>query len=192
MQTIRNQKTFKFFPRMLGIFAIVCTFLLHSSAWAQTNWTKVPGAALDIGAGGGKIWALGTDGNILPYNPHPSRVGNPWDPFALPTPGSNRVAVDGDGNAWVIDGQQQVNRFDGVGQFLKIPGAALDIGAGGGRIWAIGTDGNIYPYNPHPSRVGNPWDPFAPPAAGCTSIAVDGDGNAWVVDGQKQIYRFTQ
>ena len=194
MSQIKHQTTFKFIPTVLAIFALTCTMILPSNTWAQTNWSAVPGGALDIDAGGAdgnRVWVIGTDGNMYPYNPHPTRVSNPWDPFAPPAQGCKRVAVDDEGNAWVVDGQNNIWRFDGVGKFQKIPGAALDIGASTGRVWAIGTDGNIYPYNNHPTRVSNPWDPFAPPTQGCTAITVDGDDKGWVVGGNTTIHRFT-
>ena len=133
------------FVSILGLFALTFVILPQSNLWAQTNWSTIPGGALDIGAGGEKVWVIGTDGNIYPYNPHPTRVSNPWDPFAPPTAGSKRIAVDDNGNAWVVNAQGNIYRFDGVGTFQQIPGAAVDIGAGGGKVWVIGTDGNIYP-----------------------------------------------
>ena len=110
MYQIKNQTAFKFIS-ILGLFALVCAILPQSSVWAQTNWATVPGAALDIGAGGGKIWVIGTDGNIYPYNPHPSRVSNPWDPFAPPAQGCSAIAVDSEGKGWVVGGQKSIHRF---------------------------------------------------------------------------------
>ena len=58
----------------------------------------------------------------------------------MPEPAINavRIAVASNGDPWVIDNARQI--FELIGGTWQVhPGAALDIGAGGGAVWVIGS-----------------------------------------------------
>jgi hypothetical protein len=100
--------------------------------------------------------------------------------------GAVRVAVADDGNAWVINAAGNIYQWNGAA-WLQRPGAATDIGAGGGETWVIGTNavggGNygIYQY------VNNSWLPVA---GGGVRIAVNSHDSAWVLSAAGGIYKY--
>jgi Tectonin domain len=162
-------------------------------------WLQISGAARDIGAGGGQVWVIG----VQPVPPFGDAIfrsavaapGNPWQP--IPGAAGTRIAVDEQGTAWVVNAQNNIFRWNGSA-FQQIPGAARDIGAGGGQVCVIG----VQPVPPYGDAIfrsaaaapGNPWQPldngagtqislsatFGPP--GSSSI------NAWAVNAQGNIY----
>jgi len=178
------------------LFALMALFLI----WPQVavpadtvNWVQIPGAATAIGAGGGKVWVIGVTRDPSSYDDRIYRwtggtTGSPWEQI----PGeAMRIAVDGSGNAWVVNAQHNISRFNGS-VFEQIPGAATDIGAGGGKIWVIGVTRDHSSYEDKIYRwtggmTGIPWEQIPGEA---TRIAVDGSGNAWAVNALHNIYRF--
>lgn len=72
-----------------------------------------------------------------------------------------------------------------AGQWANMPGAALDIGAGGdGSVWIVGTDNNVYRLNAQK----NGWEQM--PGNSVTRIDVDSDGNPWAVNAGGDIFRW--
>jgi len=91
---------------------------------APLPWKKLPGAALDIGVGGGQAWVIGTDQGIYRWD------GKTWGKV----PGAAvRIAVGPRGMPWVVNKSQDIYRYTGT-TWQKIPGKAFDIAvdAGGG------------------------------------------------------------
>jgi hypothetical protein len=140
-----------------------------------------PGFANDVGVGAsGSVWIEGT-------NPAPGGfgiwrwVGGSW----APEPGGAlAIAVDPNGNPWVVNSLHQIFHWIGA-SWAQLPGAANDVGVGAnGSVWIVGT-------NPVPGGFGI-WHwtgtGWAPVAGGAVRIAVDPRGNPWVVNSIHQIF----
>ena len=136
-------------------------------------WKLVPGGSVDIAIGSiGDVWVIGTNDKIY-YRDFPA---GKW----VPVSGSaSKVAVGKDSDVWVVNSKNQIYR-GGINGFTIISGGLTDIAAGAdGTVWGIGTrsagtDGKeIY------KRVGDSW---RKQSGAAVQIAVDPDGNAWLVN----------
>src|SRR5262249_23457962 len=95
-----------------------------------------------------------------------------------------RVAVDKTGTPWCVTTGKAIFRLVN-GTWVQLPGAAVDVGAGGdGSVYIVNPDLSISKWN------GSGWTVFNPGSGG-TRIAVDQSGNPWVVNSGNQIYRWT-
>lgn len=162
----------------LGVLLSVATPLYAS------DWTTVPGAANDIGVGAdGTAWAIGTK-----QVPGGYRIWR-WDgdSWAGVRGGAVRISVDPSGNAWVVNSAGRIYRYDGSA-FRGIPtGRATDIGVGAdGSVWVIGSNKVSGGYGIY-RWTGRTWTRVP---GGAVRIAVDRDGNAWVVNSGGGIYRY--
>lgn len=166
---------------------IAVGLLSCGNAFAQgMQWERMPGAALEIASGGGAVWCIGTDyaqsGGRKIYH---WQAGN-WQHYPG---GAVRIAVDSRGLPWVVNSQHQIFRLTGVGpngQWVRLPGSATDIAAGGGAVWVVGTTPvnggyGIWQWN------GSNWTSVQ---GGAVRIAVDGRGVPWVVNSSHQIFEF--
>jgi len=159
-----------------------------AGAWAQSlGWTQLPGAAYDVGVGGpnNTAWVIGTNAEGGGYGIYRWNGKDNWDKI----PGSAvRIDVDPKGNAWVINSQGAIYRYNGSA-WEQTPGSAKggDIGIGAnGAVWITG-GGNvggglqIYRWN------GGNWDNVP---GGALRIDVDPRGNPWVVNSSHNIFRW--
>jgi hypothetical protein len=88
----------------------------------------MPGLAKDIGVStNGDVWIIGTN-----------KVGGGWGIYKWTentwknmTGGAIAISVDDQGNPWVVNESANIFRYNGNG-WEKMPGAAHDIGCGGG------------------------------------------------------------
>ncbi|MBL7851678.1 MAG: hypothetical protein JNN04_12310 [Cyclobacteriaceae bacterium] len=152
---------------------------------SEYRFYKLPGQANDIAVGGGKVWVIGTnpvgngDFGVFSWN------GKGWDQA---TGGGARIAVDGSGNPWIVNSINDIYQYSSPSKFTKLPGKAIDIAIGGGRVWVIGTnpvgngDYGIFSWN------GKGWDQAK---GGGIRIGVDQNGNPWITNFVKEIYEFT-
>jgi hypothetical protein len=158
-----------------------------AGAWAQSlGWQQLPGAAVDVGVGGpnNTAWVIGTNAEGGGYGIYRWNGTNNWDKI----PGSAvRIDVDPKGNAWVINAQGGIYRYNGSA-WEQLPGSAKggDIGIGNnGAVWITG-GGNvggglqIYRWN------GSNWTNVP---GGALRIDVDPQGNPWVVNSSHNIFR---
>ncbi|MCH7523138.1 MAG: SMP-30/gluconolactonase/LRE family protein, partial [Chloroflexi bacterium] len=138
-------------------------------------------------------------------------IGRSGDaPGALANPSG--VAVDGEGNIYVLDsGNARIQKFAPDGRLLKATG---DAGSGEGEFnqpadLAIDAEGDVYVIDTWNHRVqkfdadltfitawGGPTKDLVNPGDyemwGPRSIAVDGEGNVWVVDtGTQRVRKFS-
>ncbi|MCH7999948.1 MAG: TIGR03663 family protein, partial [Chloroflexi bacterium] len=138
-------------------------------------------------------------------------IGRSGDaPGALADPSG--VAVDGEGNIYVLDsGNARIQKFAPDGRLLKTMG---DAGSGEGQFnqpadLAIDAEGNVYVIDTWNHRVqkfdadltfitawGGPTNDLVNPGDyemwGPRSIAVDSEGNVWVVDtGTQRVRKFS-
>ena len=144
------------------------------SVHAGVAWTTLPGAAVDVGAGGiGQVWVTNSAQDIFRFS------NGSWGQG----PGKAvRLAVDPLGNAWAVNASGAV--FQWVNNnWAQRPGTMLDIGIGAsGAVWAIGTNQQIYRW------TGSAWAQM-PGAA--VRVSVDPQGNAWVVNAAGSIYTWS-
>lgn len=140
---------------------------------APLTWKAMPGsAAVDIGAGGGQIWAITSNEGI-----YRMENGN----WAHKPGAAVRVAVDPQGNAWVVNKAGQIYIWNN-NAWAQFPGVLSDIAVGAnGTVWGVNPQQAIYRLND--DKKG--WTRM-PGAA--TRVSVDPQGNAWVVNQQGQIF----
>lgn len=173
--------------RALVTSGLALSALAPASALAQAsvNWTRVPGAAYDVGCGGGAVYVIGAnalDGGYGIFRWTGRTSGEAWTRM----PGAaTDVAVDDTGTPWVVNDANGIYRWNGSA-WTRMPGAATDIGAGGGEVYVIGTnrvDGGygIFRWNGR----GQTWDAVS---GGAVRVAVHRSGQPWVVNGQGNIY----
>jgi hypothetical protein len=145
------------------------------------DWAYIPGiTGQDIGVGkGGVVWATASNGAIYRWN------GTSWE--TVPG-GADRIAVDPDGTAWVVNNPGQIYKYNSLSGSWDIkPGLATDIGVGAdGSVWVIGRNPvpggyDIYKWN------GSNWT-MVP--GGAVRIAVDPTGKAWVVNNSGNVFAY--
>jgi len=146
--------------------------------------------ATDIGAGGGKVWIIGTEGSPeTGYGIH--RLDD--SDWTLVPGAANEITVDNNGNAWVVNAANSIYHFNGAA-FMPVNGVAKHIGVGGSeqsRIFVVGTDDHVYEFWPDRGAE-NPWAPAPDPSpeTPVEAIAVDDEGRVRIVCGpNKNIYR---
>ena len=142
-------------------------------------WKKMPGSALDIGAGAnGSVWVVGADRTPFSWN------GNGWK--KMPGAGVVRIDVGPKGDAWIVNANGQIYNWTGTKWNLN-DGGATDIAVGAnGKVWVIGSGKEAGGYGIY-HRTNNKWVKVPGSAL---RIDVDGDGNAWVVNNANSIFRY--
>jgi len=144
-------------------------------------WRAMPGQASDIGCGGGQVWAVGVSRESGGYGVWRWNRGD-WERM----PGAGvRIAVDDRGVAWLVNDRGDIFRWEGMG-WRQLPGQAVDIGAGGGRVWIVSrrrAPGGFEVYQ----LTGGGWRPAG--GAG-VAIAVDDGGRPWLVNDRGDIFRW--
>jgi tectonin-like protein len=151
------------------------------SGGAGGQWSKLPGSATDIGAGGGAVWVLGTnavDGGygVWRWN------GSDWssvDGAAV------HIAVDSKGHPWVVNSSHTIFSYQpSTATWKAMSGSATSIGAGS-TVWVTGTDeasGGFGIWKLEDST----WHKHS---GGGVSIAVGPGDRPWVVNDAHEIYR---
>ncbi len=152
---------------------------------ATPKWTLLPGLGTDIGAGPDDIvWLIGTnpvgdasDFGVFFWN------GTNWSGV---DGGGVRIAVDPGGRPWLLNSAGEIFHRPGE-SWQRRPGLGNDIGVGSdGSVWVIGTnpvgdaaDFGVYRWN------GTDWDGVD---GGGVRIAVDSEGQPWLVNSVGQIF----
>ena len=165
---------------MSAVLALACAQPAHSQEWKLTD-----GAARDVGVGAdGSVWVIGTNPVAGGYTIW-RRVNNAW--VNVPG-GAERIAVDPQGNAWVVNSTQAIFRFDGS-KWLTVNGTARDVGVGAnGTVWVIGNNAEAGGYGIYRSTdKGANWTKIPGSAV---RVSVDPQGNAWVVNNTNAIFRY--
>lgn len=142
----------------------------------QPTWLRVVGDANDVAVGAdGSVWVVGLDPRNGGYGIYRWN-GIDWNRV---DGGAIRIAVDPQGNPWIVNDSHQVYRMiDGVWQ--RLPGDARDIAIGAdGTVW-VAAGGGIYRWN------GIDWDRFS---GSGVRIAVDPLGIPWVIDHTDDIHQ---
>lgn len=156
-----------------------------------------PGKANDISAGAdGSIWAIGVNEVTGGYGIW-KRFGTIWKQVTAVNEktwvGAVRIAVSPQGAAYFVRDNGAIGYFtlDAEPKLVRLPGRGKDI--------SIGGDGSIFVIGGKPVNGGwgvwrwnadnNKWVKFN--GLGGTSIAVDPQGNPWVIDDKNNIYKWS-
>ncbi|WP_249066917.1 tectonin domain-containing protein [Halalkalibaculum roseum] len=138
------------------------------------TWQSMPGKATAIAAGGGTVWVLGENKTAFKWNDEAFS----WEEFGG---NADLIAVDSNGIPWVVN-NKQIYRLRGR-NWQSMPGKATAIAAGGGTVWVIGENGQVYQWNDQAFEWMNK-------GGKASKIAVTPQGVPWVLqDGGTQIYR---
>jgi hypothetical protein len=98
------------------------------------------------------------------------------------------VAVDWEGNPWIVDKSNQVYRWDNS-RFVEYEGiAATDIAIGNGQMWIITAHKSGSNYRI--ARVDLKTGKLHVVGGAATQIAVDANGRPWVVNSAGYVYRW--
>lgn len=144
-------------------------------------WHLDPGSAVDVAAGGGKVFALGTNSVPGGYGVW-QWTGGGWAQF----PGGGRaLAVDSAGRPWVTNDANEIWSWTGSAWQLE-PGGAHYVAAGGdGTVYVLGT--NSVPGGYGIWRWGGGvWSALP---GGLVDLAAGNDGSLWGVNSSKAVYR---
>lgn len=177
-----------------------------ASSSQAAQWRPISGVATAVGANArGDLWVIS---NVQRLGPRAFRLqSGEWRDA---NESGARIAVDPSGNAWVVQSNGSIFRYTGA-QWEAVPGSAMDIAVGAnGAVWIIGSDQSIAraqittpaPVKPAtqtrtkspqtPARVASTpqyqWQKV--PGAG-VRIAVDPQGNPWVVNSAGQVFHYT-
>jgi hypothetical protein len=132
-----------------------------ANGWGWTKLNSLAGGGtitiVDVGAGGGQIWALGgtSDGTYGYHVFQLNRANNTW--WEWDNARAYRITVDNQGNPWVVNLKGQVFQLNGIWVQRGNTGSpyAYDIGAGpDGQVWITGPVGvgTIYKW------IGSNWE----------------------------------
>jgi len=160
------------------VLSLLVAGILPFSSAAQ-NWQNMPGQAKRIAAGGDStvhVWSIGQENKVYKWKADAFT----WQDFGGK---ADRVTVRDDGTPWVVN-DLQVYRLRSR-NWQNMPGKAQDIAAGGGAVWVIGENDEVYKWNDSAFS----WQNFGGEA---DEIAVDAEGTPWVInDGPqgRQVYR---
>jgi hypothetical protein len=152
--------------------------------WAQE--TSV--TANDVGVGAnGHVWIISNIPYTGPGGGYYIQRRLPNGTWDNPNGGTAvRIAVDPSGNAWVVNGLQQIWKWTGSA-WSQLPGTARDIGIGAnGSVWIIGTTPDGYGSYSIGVWNGSSWTVIDGAAV---RISVDPAGNPWVIAHDNTIYR---
>lgn len=169
-----------------------------------TDWSVNPhGTATDIGIGGGEVWITGTGAVNGGFPIFRKQANDTWGTQI--GGGAVRVAVTPNGIPWIVNSTFNIFRRRGVTSTNRngtdwgaapLPGGATDIAIGSQNnttglpvVFIIGTDdaggGNHSLFNW--DWRDSDWD--YNPGIAATNVAVDSDGNPWVVNAAGVISR---
>ena len=139
-------------------------------------FTGLPGLGLDIGSGGGETFLIGLNNHVYQWN----NTGNSWNKIAT-SPVASRIDVDENGNPWIVATNQTIHRWNGSA-FQQLPGAATEIGIGGGDVYVASSGGNLFKWN------GSSWT-FIPLSFGVARVDVLNNGQYWAVGTDSLVYQ---
>ena len=131
-------------------------------------WVGAVGKAQDLAIGAnGKMFSVDLAGNVLPW------TGSNWGQ-SMAT-GAVQIAVDPKGNPWYVAKDDSIFAYTGK-IFQQVAGQAKDLGIGkNGAVLHVGAD-----FNRIWRLQGNDWLQDSS-VEGATRLAVDANGNPWVV-----------
>ena len=161
----------------------------QTASAVEVSWYRQPGSAVSIAANAaGSVWMAGTDRE----NTHGYYIykwnGKEFIQQASVVPG-RKIAVTGSEQLWLVDDQDVLWGQLQAGAGLFYLRNAHDVAAGADNsVWIIGTDERAGGYGIYQRSASyNTWTYMNLAAL---QIAVDKDGNAWVVDDKGEVHRY--
>ncbi|HEX5041713.1 MAG TPA: hypothetical protein VFV75_02345 [Candidatus Polarisedimenticolaceae bacterium] len=175
----------------MKVRVVCCVATCATAVLGQAlEWKPLPGDLTDVGvAVNGALFAIGA--NVAKGGKSIHRwTGSGWKPVPG---GAVRIAVDPDGNPWVVNDAGAVYRrtkskWEDVPP-LPAPGPratapALDVGIGAdGTVWVLGRGGALYRWS------GSAWTTFEGRGDG-VALAVGPKGEPWIVSATGDVQRF--
>ncbi len=137
------------------------------------NWTQLGGEGIDIGAGAGQVFVVGTGANSIHR-----RTNNRWTNIGGGP--ATRVDVDGFGKPWIVKKDESISVYIN-NKWESRSGKAKDIGVANQSIYRVGPDNRIYKY-----LGSNEWNLLDGRAK---RIDVDKNGEPWVIGTNDRIYQ---
>ena len=132
----------------------------------------------------GSVWVLGQNHDVGPGEP-PIKTFNPSNAWQTADRATARIAVDSDGTPWVISKSGKVYKLSGSNrEKTDVSPITSDIATGkDGVVWRTTQNSvdKLINDNAH-------WQNYAVPGI-ATRIAIDTDGNPWIINSEKKIYR---
>jgi len=158
---------------------------------SSDNWQQLPGTGTDIGIGIGNnhvIFAINTTlvtsatGNqVVKWD----SINSTWN--VVPGGAGVRIAVDVNGNPWVVNKSNLIYKYNGS-TWTLLPGTGTDIGIGAnGIVYAINTTTTAGGYQVVKWN-GTGWTVI--PGGSGIKIAVDATGYVWVVNKSNSIFKY--
>jgi hypothetical protein len=154
------------------------------------TFEMLPGAAMDVGAGGTSTWIIGTSptaGGFTIFK---------WDGVAwtMSNGGGVRIASTSSGVPWMVNSlgeiYQRTSSSATSGSWTLRPGCAKDVGVGSdGSVWVIGCSVVPGGFDIHKWN-GSGWN-VESGGGGAVRIAVGSTGIPWVVNDAGSIFRRT-
>ena len=150
------------------------------------SWNQLPGSANDLAVSvgaNGSVWVIGTTTTTGGYHIW-HWTGSSWQS----EPGGGvRIAVDPNGNPWVINSSQQIYHWVS-GSWQLQPGSAYDIGVGAnGTVDMVSTTPKNNGYQVM-QWTGSAWATTNTGCGGGTRIAVDSSGSALLVNSVNEMW----
>ena len=160
---------------------------IYPSLWYNVSPNVGTYFSSDIGVGAnGTVWTIGVVPSYAGYQIFKYSAGV-WTQI---TGGAVRVAVDPNGNAWVVDNTGVAYFWGGSGwishkiQIGLTSFNSSDIGVGlNGSVWATTQDGSLFKW------TGSTWQLVQSLPGGSGQISVDNTGRPWIVNSYGKIYR---
>ncbi|MCL4179674.1 MAG: hypothetical protein KJ072_18240 [Verrucomicrobia bacterium] len=179
-----GDRTFRNGSTGLAMFAVnVILVLAALQVAAETLVVQdLPGDGTDISAGAdGSIWLVGYDSTDKDRDLYRwTELG--WERIA----GDGfRIAVDPEGNPWVLEGDGDVKHLEN-GIWVEKPGRGTDIAVGAnGEVWMVGWYNDLLDTDRNPENrdiyrwTGSAWEEVD---GGAVRIAVAPDGTPWILN----------
>ncbi len=136
------------------------------------DWKATSGEATDIGAGGQKVFIVGTNKKVYEWK------NNRWNKLADI---DARLVDVQDGVPWIIGTNNRIYRYIN-NKWERMRGTAWDIGANGSHIYHMGRNNSIYKY-----RGNNRWDHV--PGKKIKRVDAAPNGDAWAIGMDDHIYQ---
>jgi hypothetical protein len=183
-------RSVRFAPFVLCSAVLVLPALRGRADDAMTV-QALPGGGSDISVGAdGTAWMVGYDTSDKDRNLY-RWAGADWEQIDGK---GTRIAVDPQGNPWVVDGNGDVMHWEN-GSWAEKPGTGTDIAVGAnGDVWMVGWYTDLLDTDRNPENrsvfhwTGSAWEEID---GGAVRIAVAPDGTPWVIDNDGRIRQRT-
>jgi len=165
---------------VLAMLTLWCCQFLSAQTWSPVKGVQ----AQDISIGSeGEVWIIGKDNTIMRWN---------GSAFEKMKGSAKRISVGADGTPWIVTSAGKVGYYDlENNKWVQVAGNARDVGVGAdGSVWIVGTkamEGGFVV-----SKWDNDEESWEEMEFGAVRIAVDGEGNPWMVNDEHKIVAYIE